>query len=121
MHSPVLFQSVDGAVESSPGDTSKYNQSELKMVFRFIDELLKTGNVFGKTVRASDIGVVTPYTAQALKVSEICAQTTSYNGVMVGTGPIFQGKEKTCIIISMVVNGKCSKFVSEPRVSFFDF
>lgn len=117
MDSPVLFQSVDGLVECSANGTSKYNRIELETVFHFINELLKPSNVFGKTVAAKDIGVVTPYSAQLDKIQQICAQSVSYKKIMVGTGPIFQGKEKLVITVSMVVDGKCTKFAADKRVS----
>lgn len=114
MDSPVIFQSVDGYVKHQ--ETSKYNEEELEMVFRFIDELLKTDNVFGHTISAKDIGIVTPYSAQAHKATQMCMARNKYKGILAGTGPIFQGKEKTAIIVTMVANGTLSKFAADERV-----
>lgn len=115
--SPVIFKSVNGHAQKNPSG-SKFNQKESEFVLHLIHELLKNDNIFGKTITAADIGVFTPYTAQAEKISR-CLQSPQYNGIMVGTGPIFQGKEKLAMIVSMVASGNMSKFAADPRVSEF--
>lgn len=115
LDSPVVFQSVDGRVEYAAN--SKYNHAECQVVFKFIDELLKASNIFGERVTAKEIGVITPYSAQHDRIQKYCAQSVLYHDIMAGTGPIFQGKEKLVMIVSMVVEGKCSKFAADQRVS----
>ena len=104
--SPLLFIDTAGALMYEGVDTdsganeSKYNYGEVDLVIQTIKELLEIG------LAEADIGVITPYSAQAseirkeLKMHQI-GQTVRTK-VEVSTVDGFQGREKEVIIISMV-------------------
>ena len=96
-----MYESVDmkGVTES------KYNVGEADLVLVIVEELLAEG------VCASDIGVITPYNAQASLVKSVLRAGEDEAGeimrkgrgaVEVSTVDGFQGREKEAIVISCV-------------------
>lgn len=72
--------------------SSRENRGEAEYVSQQVAELLKSG------VRPEEIGVITPYGAQARLLREMIAE----RGVEVDTVDGFQGREKEAILISLV-------------------
>ena len=86
--------------ESVEADTSsKYNMGEASLVAVMVEKLKSLG------IRDSDIGVITPYNAQAIMIRKSLRATAtgaSRSFCEVSTVDGFQGREKEVIIISMV-------------------
>lgn len=73
---------------------SRANPGEAAVVAALVERLLQGG------LRASDIGVITPYSAQVTLLRGL--RTDAWKEVEVSTVDGFQGREKEAIIISMV-------------------
>lgn len=85
---------LGGEVETV--DTSKQNENEARMVAYLVDDLLEG-------LPASEIGVITPYTAQVTAIrSRLRSACDDADGVTVDTIDSFQGGERTAIVISLV-------------------
>lgn len=99
---------------------SLFNSKEVRIVLDYIDKVLKNGAGLGKTVKETDIGVVTPYKLQSKIISRDCRRM-SLNDITVGTTEVFQGQEKAVMIVSTVCTGGFLGFVKDPRVSLLHF
>lgn len=77
-------------------DHSRANETEARLVVHLIQELLED-------VPASEIGVITPYTAHVHLVTDLLDDhVESAEKITVDTIDSFQGSEKTAIILSLV-------------------
>lgn len=84
----------DGMFDSHPGDDlSCCNEGEAKLVAQYVRFL----TLFG--VRENSIGVITPY---KLQVKLIRNMLEEFKDVIIKTVDGFQGREKDCIILSLV-------------------
>lgn len=92
----------------------------MRIVLDYIDKVLQNGAGFGRTVKETDIGVVTPYKLQSKIISRDCRRK-SLNDITVGTTEVFQGQEKAVMIVSTVCTGGFLGFVKDPRVSLLCF
>jgi len=99
-----MFEQRDGE------DASYSNQGEAEAVLKHIRDLLDLG------AQEDDIGVITPYSAQVGLLKELLA-ARELKGVEVSTVDGFQGREKECIVISMVRSNESSSvgFLADPR------
>jgi helicase MOV-10 len=96
---PILFHCLK--TPSELDKNSSFNPGEIKMVKFYVDLLLNAG-VNGMKVHPEDIGIVSPYKAQLIKLKE----TFRYvEAVEIGTAEYYQGKEKKIIVISTVKSG----------------
>lgn len=96
---PVLFIDTSGASydeEKEPAGSSWRNPEEAALALTLVRNLLDCG------VQASDIAVITPYTAQVQILREQCSHET----VEIGSVDGFQGREKEAIILSLVRSNK---------------
>jgi hypothetical protein len=93
---PTIFESNSSESEQKLKGTSMFNQGELEIVKKYVKALLYDG-INGKKVEPSDIGIISPYSAQNEKLKEIFN-----NGIEIGTVEYFQGREKLVIIVSCV-------------------
>ena len=81
------------------GGRSKMNMGEVDIAVAHITRLLAAG------VPAADIGVITPYSAQAAHISRGLAELGIEGGkVEVNTVDAFQGREKLVVVLSLVRN-----------------
>ncbi|KAG5368513.1 DNA polymerase alpha-associated DNA helicase A [Yarrowia sp. C11] len=80
--------------ESGKLNPSRLNDSEAYLVRRHVGKLLDLG------VSEAEIGVITPYSAQASLIRSLIHPTNP--GVEVATVDSFQGREKEAIILSLV-------------------
>ncbi|RQH02547.1 AAA domain-containing protein [Natrarchaeobius oligotrophus] len=79
-------------------DHSTRNAAEVRLVAHVVTELRRE-----EGLEASDIGVITPYTAQAAAIrSKLRAHLEDGDAVAVDTIDSFQGSEKVAIVISLV-------------------
>jgi superfamily I DNA and/or RNA helicase len=93
--SPIEYIDTAGAShdeELEPDGESRRNPSEADLVVTKVRALLEAG------VRASEIGVITPYAAQV----RLLREKLSVEGLEIDTVDGFQGREKEAIVISMV-------------------
>lgn len=93
----VVFADYDrglGIVENVEGDNI-INRGECQLICQMVDSLIVSG------VSCKRIGVMTLYRAQ-LKLLQSKLKSSKYAGLEVLTADQFQGRDKDCILISMV-------------------
>ncbi|VFQ78197.1 unnamed protein product [Cuscuta campestris] len=93
---PLLFIGVQGYDEREGNNPSWFNRIEASKVVEVIRNLIDH-----KGLRGEDIGVITPYRQQVLKIRRVL-EGSSAKEVMVGSVEQFQGQEREVIIISTV-------------------
>ena len=124
---PMAFVNVEEGVERSDG-SSQTNQAEIQRVVNIVKKLAG-----GHEVLPGDIGVVTPYSAQARAIKKILrgnapertrfdapADPTSMKAVEVATVDGFQGREKEVIVFSCTranMNGNVGFLADTRRVN----
>ncbi len=114
---PMMFYNCSGGMEEiSASGTSYLNRAEAHFVEKVVTQLLKLG------VKASEIGVITPYDGQRSYVTDFIKRCGSmgsalYDQVEVASVDAFQGREKDYIIFSAVRSGETGGigFVADPR------
>ncbi|KAG7205187.1 hypothetical protein KM043_018276 [Ampulex compressa] len=96
---PIIFHDVHGREERSKNH-SVQNIKEISVVMNYVHKLL--GTKFGKhKITQADIGIVTPFKLQETMIAKIL-NDEKLPHIMVGTVEVFQGQEKTIIILSTV-------------------
>ncbi|KAI3752033.1 hypothetical protein L2E82_23135 [Cichorium intybus] len=114
---PVVFKGVQGVDEREGNNPSWFNRIEASEVVEVIMDLIERG------VSGHDIGVITPYRQQVVKISK-ALETFVGSEIKVGTVESFQGQEREVIIISTVRSTikhnetdkrHCLGFLSNPR------
>lgn len=117
---PIIFDSIEGACESLPGECSCFNLAEIDKVLDYVKKLIPNRthhNVNGFQINAEEIGIVTPYRKQCQKIRERL-KYLGFPEVVVGSAEVFQGKEKPVMIVSTVRSGGIDLgFVSDSRVT----
>jgi helicase MOV-10 len=92
---PLFIHGINGKDEREGNSPSWFNADEVKAVNKIISALLDTRK-YG--LRASDIGVISPYRKQVQKIQA----SLNNSGIKVGSVEEFQGQEREVIIISTV-------------------
>lgn len=114
---PVLFIGVQGCDEREGTNPSWFNRFEASKVIEIIKKLTK------KNLNEGDIGVITPYRQQVLKLKKVL-ENLDLLDIKVGSVEQFQGQERQVIIISTVRStvkhnefdrNHCLGFLSSPR------
>ncbi|KAI7729924.1 hypothetical protein M8C21_001227 [Ambrosia artemisiifolia] len=114
---PVYFLGVQGVDEREGNNPSWFNRIEASEVVEVILNLKDKG------IKNEDIGVITPYRQQVLKISK-ALETFVGSDIKVGTVEAFQGQEREVIIVSTVRSTikhndtdkrHCLGFLSNPR------
>ena len=107
---PLVFHSVVGGPHSRRDKRvpSLQNNAEVKVVMKYVIDLVK------KHVAKNDIGVITPYKAQARLIQDRLIERglaskprlgqagKPSDGIMVGSVDAFQGNERRIIVLSTV-------------------
>ncbi|KAJ6351264.1 hypothetical protein OIU78_007227 [Salix suchowensis] len=115
---PVLFFGIQGCDEREGNNPSWFNRIEASKVVEIIKKLTTRGNLSD-----SDIGVITPYRQQVLKLKNTL-ENMDMPDIKVGSVEQFQGQEKKVIIVSTVRSTikhndfdrvHCLGFLSNPR------
>ncbi|GAV89955.1 AAA_11 domain-containing protein/AAA_12 domain-containing protein [Cephalotus follicularis] len=115
---PVLFYGTQGCDEREGSNPSWFNRIEASKVIEVIKRLTASGNL-----SAEDIGVITPYRQQVLKL-KIALENLDMPDIKVGSVEQFQGQERQVIIVSTVRSTvkhnefdktHCLGFLSNPR------
>ncbi|KAF9622588.1 hypothetical protein IFM89_032487 [Coptis chinensis] len=94
---PVLFIGIQGCDEREGNNPSWFNRIEASKVVEIIRKLRASADL-----NDSDIGVITPYRQQVLKLKKILEDQLDMPDVKVGSVEQFQGQERQVIIISTV-------------------
>ncbi|KAI6209857.1 Proable exocyst complex component Sec6 [Aphelenchoides besseyi] len=95
-HEPLIFidtKNDDDFYEQRRYKTSFRNEGEAKEVVKHVRRLMKAG------LPATEIGVITPYLAQADYIKQLL---NNVEGLVVSTVDAFQGQEREVICMSMV-------------------
>ncbi|KAJ3568894.1 hypothetical protein NP233_g5410 [Leucocoprinus birnbaumii] len=98
---PVVFHAVSGKDDREASSPSFFNIDEVLQVKTYVQQL-KADRVF--RTNDQDIGVITPYHAQCLKIRNALRGVA--DEVKVGSVEEFQGQERSVIIISTVRSSK---------------
>jgi len=93
---PLLVHGVVGQDMREAASPSFFNPAEAVVVLDYIKQLVAEG------VEPRDIGVITPYRRQVVKLRERLASAGWREEVMVGTTEEFQGQERMVILLSTV-------------------
>ncbi|KAI3764060.1 hypothetical protein L2E82_14060 [Cichorium intybus] len=82
--------------EKKDEEESTLNEGEAEIAINHAKRLIQSG------VRASDIGIITPYSAQVVLLRVLRTKDDKLKDLEISTVDGFQGREKEAIIISMV-------------------
>lgn len=93
---PVLFVGIQGCDEREGNNPSWFNRIEASKVVQIVNKLIAGGKI-----REEDIGIITPYKQQVLKIKQTL-ENEGMPDIKVGSVEQFQGQEKEVIIISTV-------------------
>ncbi|XP_009791431.1 probable RNA helicase SDE3 [Nicotiana sylvestris] len=93
---PLLFIGIQGCDEREGNNPSWFNRIEASKVVEIIRDLIEN-----KGLKEEDIGVITPYRQQVLKIRK-ALESFDWANVKVGSVEQFQGQEREVIIISTV-------------------
>ncbi|XP_071936827.1 probable RNA helicase SDE3 isoform X2 [Coffea arabica] len=93
---PILFVGIQGCDEREGYNPSWFNRIEASKVVNLIIKLRALSDL-----REGDIGVITPYRQQVVKIVNVLESEDIF-GIKVGSVEQFQGQEKEVIIISTV-------------------
>lgn len=115
---PVLFSGIQGCDEREGSNPSWFNRIEASKVAEYVKYLIEN-----KELTEEDIGVITPYRQQVLKIRK-ALESIGWFDIKVGSVEQFQGQEREVIIISTVRStvkhnefdrNYCLGFLSNPR------
>ncbi|KAK4365941.1 hypothetical protein RND71_013821 [Anisodus tanguticus] len=93
---PLLFIGVQGCDEREGNNPSWFNRIEASKVVEIIRDLIEN-----KGMKEEDIGVITPYRQQVLKIRK-ALESFDWVDIKVSSVERFQGQEREVIIISTV-------------------
>ncbi|KAJ7954859.1 Regulator of nonsense transcripts 1-like [Quillaja saponaria] len=93
---PVAFFGIQGCDEREGSNPSWFNRIEASKVIEVTQKLTAAGNL-----REEDIGIITPYRQQVLKIKNTF-DSLSMSNIKVGSVEQFQGQEREVIIVSTV-------------------
>ncbi|XP_028773549.1 probable RNA helicase SDE3 [Neltuma alba] len=93
---PVLFFGIQGCDEREGCNPSWFNRVEVSKVIELVKRLTAGGNM-----KEEDIGIITPYRQQVLKIKQTL-ESIDLPEIKVGSVEQFQGQERRVIIISTV-------------------
>lgn len=93
---PVLFFGIQGCDEREGSNPSWFNRVEVSKVIELVKKLTSGGKIMEE-----DIGIITPYRQQVLKIKQTL-ESIDLPEIKVGSVEQFQGQERQVIIISTV-------------------
>jgi helicase MOV-10 len=97
---PLIFHGVNGKDMREANSPSWFNPDEATVVLMYVRELLGSRH---QPVRQEDIGIITPYNKQVIKIKRALQSDLGPNHqIKVGSTEMFQGQERRVIIISTV-------------------
>lgn len=102
---PLIFHSVLGRDLRESSCPSYFNPEEVKVVVNYVVSLLQGKSGRGVQIRGKDIGIVSPYRKQVLKIRS-ALESRGIHDVTAGSTEEFQGQERLVMIISTVRSDK---------------
>lgn len=111
---PIIFESVIGNCQTATKGHGYFNKDEIMVLVKYIKRLLAT-EWNGKEVFLSNIGIVSPYKKQCSLIKEKL-RMEGFEDIVVGTAEVFQGQEKSIMLISTVRSVGGLGFVDNERV-----
>ncbi|KAJ3586367.1 hypothetical protein NHX12_012766 [Muraenolepis orangiensis] len=110
MDFPVIFHGVTGLDEQEASSPSFFNRAEVEHLMNYVRKLLEKDGRKGRSrISAKDIGIITPYRKQVLKIRKALKilerelkMSNLYMDLKVGSVEEFQGQERTVILVSTV-------------------
>ncbi|XP_030543378.1 probable RNA helicase SDE3 [Rhodamnia argentea] len=115
---PVLFIGIQGCDEREGNNPSWFNRIEASKVIQVIERVIAC-----EEINENDIGVITPYRQQVLKL-KTSLESLELPNIKIGSVEQFQGQESKVIIVSTVRSTikhnefdrvHCLGFLSNPR------
>ncbi|EIN09607.1 P-loop containing nucleoside triphosphate hydrolase protein [Punctularia strigosozonata HHB-11173 SS5] len=132
---PVIFHSIIGKDDRESTSPSYFNIEEISQVKAYVQDLLGNANFLVdqcltvlfvmplRSCKQREIGIITPYHAQSLKI-RAALKAAQLTDIKVGSTELFQGQERRVIIVSTVRSSQekltydlrhTLGFVSNPR------
>ncbi|GAA5996828.1 hypothetical protein JCM5350_003553 [Sporobolomyces pararoseus] len=99
---PIIFHSIKGRDEREGSSPSFFNVAEISMIRFYVDSLKKSKKL---KLLDSDIGVISPYSAQCSKL-RVALKQHERPKLTIGTVEQFQGSERSVILMSTVRSNK---------------
>lgn len=96
---PVIFHGIIGKDDREASSPSFFNIDEATQVKKYCLSLISNRK---NSIRAEDIGVITPYHAQRCKILDLLRKDFRMQDIKVGSVEEFQGQERRIIIMSTV-------------------
>lgn len=97
---PLLFHAVSGRDLTEDDNPSHFNPEEIQLVVHYVEALLR-GSSDLSALREEDIGIVSPYHQQVVKISTVLNKR-GHTRISVGSTEQYQGRERLVIIITTV-------------------
>lgn len=98
---PLLFHGVLGKDERECNNPSYFNPDEIRIVLGYVVSLLDGKNGLHRRVNECDIGIVSPYRKQVLKLRSLLDKR-GHTDVFVGSTEEFQGQERLVMFVTTV-------------------
>jgi helicase MOV-10 len=96
---PIIFHGLEGQDAREGNSPSWFNADEASQVLKYVQLLLD--HTKKNPVQPHEIGVISPYNKQVLKIQKLLAYE-GYTGIKVASTELFQGQERRVMIISTV-------------------
>eukprot|EP01130_Rhizamoeba_saxonica_P000568 TRINITY_DN10536_c0_g1_i1.p1 TRINITY_DN10536_c0_g1~~TRINITY_DN10536_c0_g1_i1.p1 ORF type:complete len:581 (-),score=120.45 TRINITY_DN10536_c0_g1_i1:45-1661(-) len=102
---PLIFHGLSTSQDDrEEGSPSFFNIQEASTIFEYI-YAIRTDSKLRETIKEKDIGVITPYHRQVVKIRKLL-RDNNMEGIKVGSVEEFQGQEKMVILVSTVRSSK---------------
>ncbi|CAH0778069.1 unnamed protein product [Bemisia tabaci] len=98
---PVIFHGVKGEEERESSSPSWFNRAEIVTIVKYLKAILEPGSFNGQTIKQEDVGIISPYHKQVMKLRRAC-ELQGWATVKVGSVEEFQGSEKLVTLVSTV-------------------
>ncbi|XP_022652559.1 putative helicase MOV-10 isoform X2 [Varroa destructor] len=109
---PLIFHGVSGTELREGDNPSFYNPEEISVIENYVTQLLTEGKTYdGDGIREEDIGIISPYRRQVLKIRGVLAER-GYTKVTIGSTEEFQGQERLIMLLSTVRSDAAQAFDS---------
>ena len=113
--SPLVFHGVRGKNFQEPDSPSWFNPAECLQVARYLGQILDS-----KLVEINEVGIVSPYKKQTLKLKEIL-ESLNLPVPKIGSVEEFQGQERPVIIVTTVRTLESENYVESDVIRGLGF
>ncbi|OQR75030.1 putative helicase MOV-10-like [Tropilaelaps mercedesae] len=98
---PMIFHGIKGVERQEKQNPSFYNPEEIAVIEDYVVNLMKSKDFEGNPIREQDIGIISPYRRQVLKIRQVL-ENRGYKNITVGSTEEFQGQERLIMLVSTV-------------------